>query len=60
MREEIKEKIEHIERARKAGLIPVEDVKCVNRWKDYANQNSTEDMELYRRFLKCMNYEKKL
>lgn len=50
MREDIKEKIEQIERARKAGLIPVEDVKYVNRWKDYANQNSKEDMELYRRF----------
>lgn len=60
MREEIKEKIEHIERARKAGLIPVEDVKYVNRWKDYANHNSTEDMELYRRFLKCINFGKKL
>lgn len=46
---QLEQKIEHIERAKKVGLIPEKDARDVRKWMPYANQQSREAMKLYKR-----------
>lgn len=52
---DIKEKIEHIEIAKIAGLISNEAVRNVRKWMDYVNQHDKEAMKLHQRAKKAIS-----
>ena len=51
----IEERIEHVERSKKVGLIPVEDAKYLRRHADYLNQASEEDMKTYAKIMQALH-----
>ena len=51
----IEERIEHVERSKKVGLIPVEDVKYLRRHADYLNQASEDGMKTYAKIMQALH-----
>lgn len=47
------ERIEHIERLKKIGLLPIEDAKYLAKHKDYLNQASEDGMKTYAKIMQA-------
>ena len=49
------ERIEHIERLKKIGLLPIEDAKYLAIHKDYLNQASEDGMKTYAKIMQALH-----